>query len=177
MMSEFRVTVSPALAKRQPVVRDGVSLKTGPEGTILHLLAHTSESDPSGFAQAIAAGGLTLRSVLPGQWFAVGDAVLSHVELNDLTTALKPKAEVVDQSHGRVRICVSGSMAARVLAKGTAVDLVLATFPVGYSTTTLIGHIAAHLTRTNQDSFELIVLRGFAESLWDELARMSLEFS
>ncbi len=43
---------------------------------------------------------------------------------------------------------------------------------VGGSTATLIGHIAAHVTRVDKDAFEIIVLRGFAESLWDDLARM-----
>ena len=33
-----------------------------------------------------------------------------------------------------------------------------------------------HLTRVDGQVFEVIVLRGFAESLWDDLARMSLEF-
>ena len=41
---------------------------------------------------------------------------------------------------------------------------------------TLIGHIAVHLTRTGPDRFELMVLRGFAESLWHDLETMSAEF-
>ncbi|SEH97891.1 sarcosine oxidase, gamma subunit family, heterotetrameric form [Rhizobium tibeticum] len=53
-----------------------------------------------------------------------------------------------------------------------AVDLALSECAVGRSTTTLIGHIAAHITRVDEDAFEIIVLRGFAESLWDDLARM-----
>jgi sarcosine oxidase subunit gamma len=65
----------------------------------------------------------------------------------------------------------------RVLAKGTAVDLTLSAFPIGKSTTTLIGHIAAHITRMSAEGFEIMVLRGFAESLWDDLARMSAEFA
>jgi len=83
---------------------------------------------------------------------------------------------VVDQSHGRVRIALSGPMATRVLAKGTAADLSLTAFPIHHATTTLIGHIAAHLTRIAEDRFELIVLRGFAESQWEDLDRMSAEF-
>jgi sarcosine oxidase gamma subunit len=95
---------------------------------------------------------------------------------NSRLLRLKPKVDIVDQSHGRVRILVRGPMAVRVLAKGTAVDLALSAFPVGHASTTLIGHIAAHVTRIDQDAFELIVLRSFAESLWDELGLMSQEF-
>ncbi len=70
-----------------------------------------------------------------------------------------------------------GPLAVTVLQKGTAVDFDLVAFPITRSTTTLIGHIAVHLTRIESDVFELMVLRGFAESLWDDLTQMSLEFS
>ncbi len=172
-MSKYRVTLRPALEGKQPVQRSGVTLKAQPEGTLLHLLARTSASDLPGFSSHAA--GLSLRPVSPGQWFAVGDAVLAHADFQALASSLKAEADIVDQSHGRIRILVRGAMATRVLAKGTAVDL--ASFPVGGSATTLIGHITAHVTRVDEDDFELIVLRGFAESLWDELVQMSLEFS
>jgi sarcosine oxidase subunit gamma len=57
------------------------------------------------------------------------------------------------------------------------VDLDQSALPVGRSATTLIGHIAAHLTRIDAECFEIVVLRGFAASLWDDLSRMSLEFA
>jgi sarcosine oxidase subunit gamma len=40
----------------------------------------------------------------------------------------------------------------------------------------LIGNIAAHITQVDEDAFETIVLRGFAESVWDDLARMCAEY-
>jgi sarcosine oxidase subunit gamma len=97
--------------------------------------------------------------------------------MKSLFAALEPRATGVDQSHGRVRIRIEGKMASRALSKGNAVDLDPSAFPVGQSAVTLIGHIAAHMTRVAPEAFEIIVLRGFAESLWDDLARMSLEFS
>lgn len=174
-MSKFRVTLRPALESRLLIERSGVSLEAQPEGTVLHLLARSSDKDLPGLSAKT--NGLSLRPVSPGQWFAVGDATLPFAELRTLAAALQSEVDVVDQSHGRIRILVRGPMATRVLAKGTAVDLTLAAFPIGHSATTLIGHIAAHVTRIDKDAFELIVLRGFAESLWDELARMCLEFS
>lgn len=172
-MSKYRVTLRPALEDKQPVQRNGIRLEPLPEGTLLHLLARASASELPGFSGH--ATGLSLRPVSPGQWFAVGDTALTHASLQALASLLKPEVDVVDQSHGRIRILVQGAMAMRVLAKGTAVDL--AALPVGRSVTTLIGHITAHVTRVDYDTFELIVLRGFAESLWDELVQMSLEFS
>lgn len=168
------LTLRPALA-RPPLQRNGLRIEALPEGTLLHLLAPAG-SDAEGLAAELRANGLSLRPVSPGQWFAVGDAVLSKTEHEALALRLKPLADIVDQSHGRVRIALGGPMATRVLAKGTAADLSLAAFPVGHATTTLVGHIAAHLTRIAQERFELIVLRGFAESQWEDLDRMSAEF-
>jgi sarcosine oxidase subunit gamma len=176
-MSEFRVKHRSALSDQQPIRRNGVSLDALPEGTVLHLLARASDADLSDLRSHMVAAGLSLRSVSPGQWFAVGTNLLAHTELQALAATLKPNVDIVDQSHGRVRILLKGPQAARVLSKGTAVDLDSTAFPVGHSTTTLIGHITAHLTRVETDGFELVVLRGFAESLWDELAIMSREFS
>lgn len=123
-----------------------------------------------------AAALLQAAALTPALAGDVGDAVLSNTARAALAARLKPAAEVVDQSHGRVRIALSGPMATRVLAKGTAADLSLTAFPIDHATTTLIGHIAAHLTRIAEDRFELIVLRGFAESQWEDLDRMSAEF-
>jgi sarcosine oxidase subunit gamma len=75
-----------------------------------------------------------------------------------------------------VRIRIEGKTAHRALSKGTALDLDPSAFPIGQSAVTLVGHIAAHVTRVGAETFEIIVLRGFAESLWDDLARMGLEF-
>lgn len=173
-MSQFRVTLRPALAGRAPVLRSGVSIVALPEGALLHLVSRPTGDDVTSLVCDTAAAGLVLRSMAPGQWLAVGDKGLSQIDLKALQQSVKTRADIVDQSHGRIRILVKGPMAMRVLAKGTAVDL--AVFPIGHSSTTLIGHIAAHVTRLGEEEFELIVLRGFAESLWDDLARMSLEF-
>lgn len=176
-MPEFALEHRAALAGKEPLSLMGVTLGALAEGHVLHALSASADGDLSGAIRtALGRDALSVRSVSPGQWFIVGDAVLSPAELAGIAEKLKPLADLVDQSHGRVRIAISGEKAADVLSKGTAADLALAAFPVGHATTTLIGHIGAHITRTAEDAFELIVLRGFAESLWDELADMSGEF-
>ena len=177
-MSEFRPTLRPVLGTRQAVSSATLKLSPLPEGTIIHVLAHPVEEDMVAFL-----GGLTkeaahaVRPVSPGQWFIVREEPMPHQDMKSLFAALEPRATAVDQSHGRVRIRIEGGMASRALSKGTALDLDPSAFPVGQSAVTLIGHIAAHITRVDSEAFEIIVLRGFAESLWDDLARMSLEFS
>ena len=110
------------------------------------------------------------------QYYAVserdGEAAL-YVELKAKLAGL---AAVCDQSHGRAIICISGSRARIVLAKGTPVDLHTDEFPVGKSAVTQMAHVGVHLTRTGADSFEMSVFRGFAESFWEWLTEQAEEF-
>jgi len=176
-MSVFAIEHRAALAGKPALISTGVTLRALPEGHVLHLLSASADVSVSSTISAVlGCRALAKRSASPGQWFVVGDEPLSPAALADIVQKVKPHAEVVDQSHGRVRIAIAGAKATSVLAKGTAVDLALSAFPVGHATTTLIGHIGAHITRVSEDGFELMVLRGFAESLWDELAELSAEF-
>lgn len=174
-MSDFRPTLRPVLGTKRAISSTAFKLSPLPEGSIIHVLAAPGTPDLERRLRGLAKG--DVRAVSPGQWFIVDEQPLSHADMKARLSALEPQATGVDQSQGRVRIRIEGTMAERVLAKGTAVDLAIGAFPAGRSTTTLIGHIAAHVTRVDARAFEIIVLRGFAESLWDDLVRMSLEFS
>lgn len=154
-----------------------IALAALAEGHVLQVLAAHRSGDLQSLVAQIGDGGpYAVRAYGPGQWFVVGDAALSAADLSSKAVLLAGKASIADQSHGRVRIGISGTSVEAVLAKGTAVDLDQAHFIIGHSAVTLIGHISALITRTGVDSFELMVLRGFAESLWDDLVQMSLEF-
>lgn len=160
-----------------PSTRARITLEALPEGHVLQVLAARGSSDLQDLIPRIGDGAPhAVRPYGPGQWFVVGDAPLSAAEIFGKTPLLDGRASISDQGHGRIRIGISGQAVETVLAKGTAVDLDHASFPVGQSAMTLIGHISALITRTGTESFELLVLRGFAESLWDELIQMSLEF-
>jgi sarcosine oxidase subunit gamma len=174
--SSFALVARPALCGKMPINRNGVTLDAVSGGYVVHVLAKATNRESDVLRDVVGRALFALRTVSPGQWFIVDDTALSHADFQALAARLKPAGDVVDQSHGRVRIRLRGPQAARVLSKGTAIDLVLSSFPVGRSATTLIGHIGAHITRINNDGFEIIVLRGFAESLWDELDHMSREF-
>ncbi len=182
-MVDFALLHRPALATAKSGsfgarTADGrIALTALSEGHVLQVLASAGHAD---IEQAVAKIGdgkpHAVRAYGPGQWFLVGDAPLSSSEIFAKASQLDGAGSVADQSHGRVRIEIAGTAVETVLAKGTAVDLALSQYPVGRSAMTLIGHISALITRTGPDSFELMVLRGFAESLWDELIEMSLEF-
>lgn len=165
------------LAEAEPLESESIRIAPLPEGHVIEVLAKKNNMDLSPDLQSLASKETSapVRAGAPGQWFIVGNTPLSRSEIQTLVENLGSKADCIDQSHGRVRIGLSGNKVEQVLGKGTAVDLATSAFPLGHATPTQIGHVSAHLTRTAPDSFEIMVLRGFAESLWDEICLMAQE--
>ncbi|WP_429932363.1 sarcosine oxidase subunit gamma [Agrobacterium vitis] len=163
-LSDFPLLRRASLGDKGVAKFGALTLESLHEAIVLHVLGKPGDTAPT------PPGGFDLRSAGPSQWFAVAPAGA------DQTDAFGESIFVVDQSHGRVLIRISGAPVRHVLAKGTALDLHPDYFSIGAATTTLIGHIAVNLCRTGEDQFELLVLRGFAECLWDELAGMAREF-
>lgn len=175
-MADFQLIHRPAVGIAPAPVSDAFAMKALPEGTLIQVLGKPGGDDLTGLLTELSGGEPSVvRTAGPGQWFFVKDAPTAHADLHALLGRLAPHAFGVDQTHGRVRIELSGQAVAQVLAKGTAIDF--EGMAVGQSAMTLIGHISVHMTRCAPDRFELLVLRGFAESLWDELIHMGAEFT
>lgn len=159
----------PALAGKAASDGTRSAVEALPEG---HLLQIMGAADRPNLHAWLAVAGLEESALRPSghrQWYVAGDRPLAAYALRDLAATLPVGVYLSDQSHGRVRIRVSGNGAAELLGKGTAVDLHPTAFPVGEATATLFGHISVHLARTGETEFELTVLRSFAETLYDEL--------
>lgn len=165
-LTAFELIHRPVLASAG-LASPRIALSPLPEGTVVQILGPAARADDVRAAVA----GLSLRDNGPGQWFAVGDEPGNFAEL---AATLPDGFAAIDQSHGRVRIVVEGDVVEAVLAKGTGVDLAL--FETGRSSTTLVGHVAVHLTRISGDRFELLVTRSFAESVWTDLKTMAAEY-
>ena len=175
-MADFQLIHRPAIGANPVPSSNAFAMKALPEGTLIQVLGKPGGDDLGDLLRELSGGEANaVRAAGPGQWFIVGNEPTSHADLQVLLGRLAPHAFGVDQSHGRVRIEVSGSVVAQVLAKGTAIDF--EGMAVGHSAMTLIGHISVHMTRCAPDRFELTVLRGFAESLWEELVHMGAEFT
>ncbi|MGV3549193.1 sarcosine oxidase subunit gamma [Rhizobium sp.] len=172
-MSPFELIHRPVLCAAKPLEASKIRLAPLPEGAILQVVGLAD--GVAAVTEAAGQAGLSLRPNGPGQWFLVGDAAMTRTAIDALRGTLGDGFAVIDQSHGRIRIAVEGSAVESVLAKGTGIDL--AAFPAGDATSTLIGHISVHLSRQSATRFELMSLRGFAESLWHDLQTMAGEFS
>jgi len=162
-------TSKPALAGKSALKGAQIALEAMPEGYLLQIMGPTT---PDALKGSLSAAGLSegaLRTAGYRQWFVAGDRPLPAATLGNLSRALPMGTFVSDQSHGRVRLRLSGSRAAERLTTGTAVDLHPAVFAQGQSAFTLFNHISVLLTRTGAEEFELVVLRSFAEALYEEL--------
>lgn len=118
----------------------------------------------------------SLRAIGPGVWQTVGDegAVSAAAALR---ATLSGVATVVDLSHARTALQVSGPAAARTLAKHCGLDLYASHFPMGSATNTRFGHVGMTLARLDDaPTFELLVFRGYAEFVFEALAEAAAEF-
>ncbi len=155
----------------------GITLTALPEGHILQVLGAPGCGDLSEALRAHGDGStFAVRPAGPGQWLIVGDAALAAGRMAEIERNLAGRAALVDQSHGRVRMAIGGDRVEAVLAKGIGIDLSPQAFPVGHSAMTLVGHVAAHVTRVHAGAFEIVAGRGFALCLWDDLIAMAREF-
>lgn len=157
----------PPVSELARTLGDGtrMTLRTG--GALLQLLSRPGSVDEAWIRQRIGVTSpIDFRHFSPGQWLLVSNdpldqAVIAH-ELRDTV-------DLIDQSHGRVRLELAGPNVQDMLGFATGLDLHAG---LATSITTLFGHIGVHVTRTAPDGFELIVLRSFAESLLEEIERI-----
>ena len=173
-MAEMAPMFRPALT--HAAIGDEAAARLEPlaEGHVLHALSFGGTEDAQARLAGIADGTAhAVRRYAPGHWFVVGSSRLDPAVVREKDAALGPNLILSDQSCGRVRLAVSGTGSRELLAKGSAVDFSARAFPLGSSAATLFNHIGVHVTRTGDDRFEMIVLRSFARSLWEELALLS----
>lgn len=121
----------------------------------------------------VANGEFEARFSGPGEWLVLSDVHAPETLVAELAVRLGDFAFVVDQSHGRVVLTLSGTGAARILANGVAVDLHPDAFPVGRAANVLCNHLSLNLARTGEESFDLTVMRSFAEALVGDLKVMA----
>jgi len=119
---------------------------------------------------------VTLHWAGADQWFALADDREEGALYEELRGALVGIASLSEQSHGRIVLSVSGPHARDVLAKGTPVDLHPRAFGEGRCAVTQMAHVGVHIAQVGPDEFELSLFRGFAESFWEWLTKMSEEF-
>jgi sarcosine oxidase subunit gamma len=112
----------------------------------------------------------------PEQW-------LAHMEpapaggMEAVLAPLAGVAAIVDQSHGRTVLRVTGPRVRDALAKGFPIDLHPRAFKTGYTAVTSVAHIGAQVWQVEDaPTYEIAVARGFALSFWHWLEASAAEY-
>ena len=82
---------------------------------------------------------------------------------------------LLDLSHARTHVRVSGADAATCLNRHLPVDLQEGTCPVGSVVSTVLHHVAITVWHSSE-GFELFLPRGFALSCWEVLVDTAEQF-
>ena len=113
----------------------------------------------------------------PDQWLACRYPAPARGMEAALAEPFAGLASIVEQSHGRTILRVTGPRVRDALAKGLAIDLHPREFSTGYTAVTAVAHIGVHLWQTDDGpTFEVAVPRGFALSFWHWLEASSAEY-
>lgn len=121
----------------------------------------------------IANGEFEARFSGPGEWLVLSEVHAPETLAAELGVRLGDFAFVVDQSHGRIALSLSGPDVARILSNGVAVDLDPSVFPIGRAANVLCNHLSINLARVEAERFDLTVMRSFAEALVEDLKIMA----
>lgn len=104
----------------------------------------------------------------PNRWTVIADD--PNMPLN-LTKKVGDAGTVVDLSHGRTVLRISGNQAAWVLPKLFAIDFSDAAFAVATGLATQHHEISAQIYRLDATTFDIIIFRSFAHAFWHTLTK------
>ncbi len=117
----------------------------------------------------------------PNSWMVIaGDDASGRSPselLEKLQSAVGDLAAVVDQSHGRCGLRLSGSRAREVMAKNTAIDLHQLAFQSGQCASTSVAHMSAMVIQVDDTpTYDLFVARSLARSFAHAIEQACQEF-
>ncbi|GJL83601.1 MAG: sarcosine oxidase subunit gamma [marine bacterium B5-7] len=193
-MSEFTYT-SPLAG----VIKPGVygASKTAPGVAILETWRSLYSIMPRNGQQSVVSGVTRERYGLPlpdigrvtsnaehsmiwsglNQWMLAGALNETDINFPELADALKDMAALVDHSHARSIIRLSGSQARHTLAKLCALDTHPRSFSSNYSAATRMAHISTLIHQIDAAPlYEIYVPRAFARSFFSELCEAAAEY-
>ena len=118
----------------------------------------------------------------PNSWMIIASDEESARQPGELLAALQKAigdlAAVVDQSHGRSGLRLSGSRARQVMAKNTAIDLHPVAFQAGDCALTSVAHMNATVIQVDDTpTYDLFVARSMARSFAHSIEHACAEFA
>lgn len=168
------IAQSPA-AGRLPITRPGVRLDEADLGRLTLIAERRGAGDALDTALETAHG---LRR--PGPLKSFGRVACRLIWFDhrhhmligpEPAPDLESHAHLTDVSDGWTCLTLAGPRARDTLARLVATDLRAASFPVGATLRTNLGHLPASLTRTDQTAFLILTFRSMARSAVHDFTR------
>lgn len=145
----------------------------GPEATVRDIaglaLPKPGRAEISGDAMAVW--------IQPSGWLVIRPRGTEGALARTLADSAGGAVAIVDQSHGRAVLRLSGTHARDVLAKGCRLDLHPRAFSAGRAATTTIDHITVTIVQVDATpTYDLVLPANFAEAFLDWLRKSAAEF-
>lgn len=162
---------APLAIVERPATLVQVTARKGRQAELAAAIAGALGLDLPEAGQVASAADKAALWLQPGCWLIAAPAEQHDTLPASLAESLKGIAAVVDQSHGRCVIDISGGEARSVLARLCRLDLHERVFVPGHSAATLVGHVSCLIHRVDGETpcFRLLVGSTFAEWLLDEI--------
>ena len=120
--------------------------------------------------------GVSALWIQPDGWFVVAPRGADGALAGAIKAACGDAGSVIDQSHGRSVVSISGARAPWVLAKSCRVDLHPSVFGPGRVASTQLFHLGATIHQSDAiPSYDLIVFSTFLQSFLESLTHAAEE--
>lgn len=145
----------------------------GTEATVRDIAGHSLPKP----GRAEIAGDAMAVWIQPSGWLVIRPRGVEGALAKLLTETAGDRVAIVDQSHGRAVLRLSGAHARGVLAKGCRLDLHPRAFSAGSAGTTTIDHITVTIVQADATpTYDLVLPANFAEAFLDWLRMSAAEF-
>jgi len=121
-------------------------------------------------------GDLSIAWQSPTRWLVIAPDRGPGVLEKALREACGDSGAIIDVSHGRTVIRISGPNARNVLMKGAPLDFHHTVFTPGRVAQSAISQCGVVLVCVANDAFDLYVFRGFGQHMWEWVNDAALEY-
>jgi sarcosine oxidase subunit gamma len=118
----------------------------------------------------------TIMWLSPDEWLLIVDGGTEAAVEDKLRQSLSGHFAVSDISGAQTMLEISGKDCLPLLQKSMGYDLHLDSFPIGKVIGTALAKSSAHIRRTGEHDFQLIIRRSFADYIWLWLQQSTKEY-
>ena len=169
-------TAGVTLAERRPLSIVHVAGKVTDKAFVDGVKKACGCALPTDPCTVASSGDLSIAWLSPTRWLVIAPDRGPGVLEKSLREACGDSGAVIDVSHGRTVIRISGPNARTVLMKGAPLDFHHKAFKPGMTAQSAISQCGVVLVCVADDAFDLYVFRGFGQHMWEWVSDAALEY-